>query len=116
MIELDEIDVRLIQRIQKDNCTDYEILEIKDRYFIDKDNLLSVLDDTQDNREYAEDRLKDYIEEAETKKEEEIPGLLKSYQKECERLKEENKILRKEVARICNEDAYDRLAFEGVEI
>jgi hypothetical protein len=31
-------------------------------------------------------------------------------------LEEENKILRKEVARVCNEDMLDRLAFEGVEI
>ena len=119
MIELDETDVRLIQRIQKDNCTDYEILEIKDRYFIDKDNLLSALDDTQDNREYAEDKLKDYIEEAETRKEEEIPGLLKSYQKECEKLKEEKEELIKTIKSIQNtldEDDYDKLAEEGIEI
>ena len=62
---------------------------------------------------------KEYIDNVESMKEEKTPGLLKSYQDECTRLKEENDELKKTISTIqntLNEDDYDRLAEEGVEI
>lgn len=116
MVELNDRYRRLIHKLEKENCRSYRICEIRDRYYISIEDLLDALDDTQDSREYAEEKFEDYINDVETRKEENTPGLLNSYQKECERLKEENETLRKEVNRVCNEEAYDRLAFEGVEI
>ena len=116
MVELNDRYRRLLHKLEKENCRSYRICEIRDRYYISIEDLLDALDDTQDSREYAEDKFKEYVDDIETRKEENTPGLLISYQKECERLKEENETLRKEVNRVCNEEAYDRLAFEGVEI
>ena len=116
MVELNDRYRRLLYKLEKENWRSYRIREIRDRYYISIEDLLDALDDTQDSREYAEDKFKEYVDDIETRKEENTPGLLISYQKECERLKEENETLRKEVNRVCNEEAYDRLAFEGVEI
>lgn len=119
MIELNDRYRRLIHKLEKENCRNYRVYEIRDRYYIDIDDLLDCLDDTQDSREYAEEKFKDYVDDVETRKEENTPGLLNSYQKECERLKEENDDLRTTIQAIqstLNEDDYDRLAEEGIEI
>lgn len=118
MIELKGWQLSLLQRLEKENCKKY-IKIFENDYYARIDDLFYCIDDTQDNREYAEDKLKDYIEEAETRKEEEIPGLLKSYQKECEKLKEEKEELIETIKSIQNtldEDDYDKLAEEGIEI
>ena len=119
MIELNDRYRRLIHKLEKENCRNYRVYEIKDKYYIDIDDLLDCLDDTQDSREDTEDKFKDYINDVETRKEENTSGLLNSYQKECERLKEENDDLRTTIQAIqstLNEDDYDKLAMEGIEI
>lgn len=119
MIELDERDVRLIRRLEEANYRKYEIVFIQDKYYINEENLLIALYDTQDSREYAEEKLQDFIDDVETRKEENTPGLLNSYQKECQRLKEENDELRATIEAIqatLNEDDYDKLAEEGIKI
>lgn len=116
MIELNEWQLSLLQRLEKENSKRY-IKIFENHYYAKIDDLFYCIEDTQENREYAEDRLKDYIEE-EMRKEEEIPGLLKSYQKECERLKEEKEELIETIQSIQNtldEDDYDKLAEEGIE-
>ena len=114
MIELNEWQLSLLQRLEKENYKRY-IKIFENHYYARIDDLFYCIDDTQDNREYAEEKLKEYINETETKKEDEIPGLLKSYQKEYERLKEENEILRNKALMVCNEDMLDKLANEGIE-
>lgn len=118
MIELKGWQLSLLQRLEKENCKKY-IKIFENDYYARIDDLFYCIDDTQDNREYAEDKLKDYIEEAETRKEENTPGLLNSYQKEIARLKEENEKLTATLEAIqstLNEDDYDKLAEEGIEI
>ena len=119
MIELKERYRRLIHKLEVENCNTYKIYELDDRYYINVEDLLEALDDTQDNRQYAEEKFKEYIDNVESMKEEKTPGLLKSYQDECIRLKEENGELKKTISTIqntLNEDDYDRLAEEGIEI
>ena len=119
LIELKERYRRLIHKLEIENCNTYKIYELDDRYYINVEDLLEALDDTQDNREYVEERLQEFVNEVEDTNEDETPGLLKSYQKECERLKEENMELQTKIEMIQNtlsEDDYDKLAFEGVEI
>lgn len=119
MIELDERDVRLIRRLEESNYKNYDVVCIKDKYYISKENLLIALDDTQDCRNYAEEKLQTFIEEVESKQEDETPGLLKSYQSECERLKQENIELSTKLEFIhttLSEDDYEKLAKEGVEL
>lgn len=119
MIELKERYRRLIHKLEIENCNTYKIYELDDRYYINVEDLLEALDDTQDNRQYAEEKFKEYIDNVESMKEEKTPGLLKSYQDECSRLKEENDELKKTISTIqntLNEDDYDRLAEEGIEI
>ena len=119
MVELNDRYRRLIHKLEKENCRNYRIYEIKDKYYIDIDDLLDCLDDTQDSKEYAEKRLEEYLNDIETRKEENTPGLLISYQKECENLKEENDKLKtklKAIQSTLSEDDYDKLAMEGIEI
>ena len=119
LIEIKERYRRLIHKLEIENCNTYKIYELDDRYYINAEDLLEALDDTQDNRERVEERLQEFVNEVEGTNEDETPGLLKSYQKECERLKEENMELQTKIEMIQNtlsEDDYDKLAFEGVEI
>ena len=119
MIEIDEKWISLIKKLEKENFRKYEIIEHNDRYYINAEDLLWCLDDTQDSRENAEEKLKEYIKDTEIKKEENTPGLLISYQKECENLKEENDKLKTKLEAIqstFSEDDYDKLAMEGIEI
>lgn len=114
LIKLKEIDYKLIRRIEKANSTSYGILEIQGDYYINADELFSLIDDIQDNREYAEEKVIDLTEELNSRPE--IDSYTMSIHDTMRDLEEENKILRKEIARVCNEDMLDRLAFEGVEI
>lgn len=119
MVELEERYRRLIHQLEQENCRNYRIVNIKDSYYINIEDLLDALDDTQDNREYAEEKFKEYINKTEERKEENTPGLLNSYQKECEKLKEEKEKLIAIVEAIQNtlsEDDYEKLAKEGVEL
>ena len=119
LIELKERYRRLIHKLEIKNCNTYKIYELDDRYYINVEDLLEALDDTQDSREYAEERLQEFVNEAEDTNEDETPGLLKSYQKECLRLKEENMELQTKIERIQStlaEDDYDKLAMEGIEL
>lgn len=119
LIEIKERYRRLIHKLEIKNCNTYKIYELDDRYYINVEDLLEALDDTQDNREYAEERLQEFVNEAEDTNEDETPGLLKSYQKECLRLKEENMELQTKIERIQStlaEDDYDKLAMEGIEL
>ena len=119
LIELKERYRRLIHKLEIENCNKYKIYELDDRYYINAEDLLEALDDTQDNREYVEERLQEFVNEAENIKEDETPALLKSYQKECERLKEENDKLKETIENIqktLDEDDYDKLAMEGIEL
>lgn len=123
MIKLEENDYKLIKRLEEKNSKNYRLLEVDEEYYIRYYDLICCLDDTSDNRDYAEQKLIDVVEEYESKKDDNIPGLEKSLQnevnrlkKENEELKEENEILRNNALFYCNEDDLDRLAFEGVEL
>lgn len=118
MIELEGWQLSLLQRLEKENCKKY-IKIFENDYYVRIEDLFYCIDDTQDNREYAEDKLQDFIADVEARKEDNTPGLLNSYQKECQRLKEENDELRTTIEAIqstLNEDDYDKLAEEGIEI
>lgn len=130
MIPLKEWELSLLRRIEESNMTDYSIREIEGDYYIKQDDLMSLIDETQDNRDYAEQTLIDM-----TKKLDEMPDIeanslqlstvkalnelhvkydeLESKYKDLE---EENEILRNKALMYCNEDMLDRLNMEGVEI
>lgn len=59
MIELKERYRRLIHKLEIENCNTYKIYELDDRYYINIEDLLEALDDTQDNREYTEEKFKE---------------------------------------------------------
>lgn len=130
MILLKEWELSLLRRIEDSNMTNYSIREIDGEYYIKQDDLFVLIDETQDNRDYAEEQLIEI-----TKKLDEMPDVecntlqiltvkalndlhikydeLESKYKDLE---EENKILKNETLKYCNEDDLDRLAFEGVDI
>lgn len=118
MIKLDERDVRLIQRVQRTNFSDYGIVTINDGWYISENNLLLALEDAQESREYAEDRILDLCEELD-KRPEECNSLQLTTLSECKRLKEENNRLKEMIENIqktLDEDDYDKLAMEGIEL
>lgn len=123
MIELTEMDYNLIKRIEKANMSDYNIMDIKDHYYINIEDLFNCLSETQDYRDYAEEHLIEVAEEYDKKHDDHIPTLDKRYideinklKEENEYIKEENEILRDKALMVCNEDDIDRLNFEGVRI
>lgn len=117
---IEERDLRLLKSIEEKNSKKY-IKHIDNDCYISIEELLTCLDDTQDNREYAEEKLTELSEHIDNKGNEYIPTLDKHYidtikklNEELTKLKEENNELRNEALRICNEDALDRLANNGV--
>ena len=59
MYELDVYDYELLKKIEADNLTNYEIIDIEEKHYISIENIMKCLEDTQDNREYAEMQLKE---------------------------------------------------------
>lgn len=118
MIELTDRYLRLIRKLEKTNSRYYKIAVVNDRYYIDIDTLLDALDDTQDNREYAEEKLEELNDELMSRPEE-ANSLQLTTMIEAKRLKEENDELRTKIEAIqctLDEDDYDKLAMEGIEI
>lgn len=130
MIALNEWQYSLLTRIEKENCTDYEIKEIGGDYYISLDNILDALDETQNYREYAEEQLIELNDKLNDMPDVEVNSLQLStvkalnelhvkyaeLEEKYKDLKEENDILRDKAIMYCNEDDLDRLAFEGVEL
>ena len=118
MIELTDRYLRLIRKLEKANSRYYKIAVVNDRYYIDVDTLLDALDDTQDNRKYAEEKLEELNDELMSRPEE-ANSLQLTTMIEVKRLKEENDELRTKIEAIqctLDEDDYDKLAMEGIEI
>lgn len=59
LIEIKERYRKLIHKLEIENCNTYKIYELDDRYYINVEDLLEALDDTQDNREYTEEKFKE---------------------------------------------------------
>lgn len=121
LIELKENDYKLIKKIESANSTSYGVLEVQGNYYINVNDLFSLIDDIQDNREYAEERVIDLTKELNNRPEIDsytmsIYNTLQDLKEENENLKEENEILRNKALFYCNEDMLDRLAMEGVDL
>ena len=116
MIELNVRYFRLIQRLEKENCRKYKVYDIDDHYYITIDTLLDVLDDTEDKRIYAEERIEELSNELKVRPEE-ANSLQLTTMIEVKKLKEENEELKTTIEAIQNtldEDDYDRLREEGI--
>lgn len=59
MIELDDWDYKLLEKISNENYTDYNIKIIDNEYYIKKDDLMTLIQETQNYREYAEEKVKE---------------------------------------------------------
>lgn len=59
MIPLEDWEYKLLDKISSENSTDYNIKMIDNEYYIKKYDLMSLIEDTQDNREYAEEKVKE---------------------------------------------------------
>lgn len=119
MIRLDEWDLNLIRRIEKKNYKDYKVRTIEGEDYIRKDDLISLIEDLEDNRDYAEEKIVDMANQIDEIKHERMGGLEWGKSKKLERLIKENEELKQKIERIestLNEDDYDRLAMEGVEL
>lgn len=119
MIKLTEIDLKLIRKIERANSTNYNVVEIRGEYYIDIDDLMTCLDDTQYDREYAEDRLVEVANEYGSHIYENSNSLQIHTIEELNKLRQENEKLKQKLEAIqntLNEDDYDKLAMEGIEI
>ena len=131
MIPLKEWELSLLRRIEDKNTTDYSIREIEGEYYIKQDDLFSLIDETEDYRDNAEQELKEItikldntpiIEDNNSFYRNTIRNLnelhikYEELESKYKDLEEENKILKNETLRYCNEDDLDRLNMEGVEL
>ena len=57
MIELEKWEYELMDKISSENCTDYNIKEEDGKHYIDKYDLMTALEETQDYREYADEKV-----------------------------------------------------------
>lgn len=124
MILLKEWQYSLLTRIEKENCTTYSIREIDGDYYIKVDDLMSLIDETQDYRDYAEEKVIEL-----TNKINELPDIeanslqlntikaLNEARIENDKLQKENNELKKTIDDIQNtldEDDYDKLRERGI--
>lgn len=119
MILLNEWQYRLLTRIEKENCTTYSIREIDGDYYIKVDDLMSLIDETQDYRTYAEEKVVELTNKISEMPDVEANSLQLSTIKKLNEIRIENDELKKTIERIestLNEDDYDKLAREGIEI
>jgi len=130
MIALNEWQFNLIKKLEKENCSNYEMREIKGDFYITIDDLMDALDETQNYRQYAEEKIAELSDKINDMPDVEVNSLQLSTVKELNELhikyseleekykdlKEENEILRNRILFYCNEDMLDELAFEGVEL
>lgn len=130
MIPLKEWEYSLITRIEKENCTTYGIREIDGDYYIKTDDLMSLIDETQEYRDYAEEQIIELNNKLNDMPDVEVNSLQLSTVKALNELhvkydeleskykdlEEENKILRDKAIMYCNEDMLDKLNMEGVEL
>lgn len=130
MIPLKEWELSLLRRIEESNMTTYGIREIDGEWYIKSDDLMVLIDDTQDNRDYAEEQIIELNNKINDMPDVEVNSLQLSTVKALNELhikydeleskykdlEEENEILKNETLRYCNEDDLDRLVFEGVDI
>lgn len=123
MIPLKEWELSLLRRIEESNMTTYGIREIDGEWYIKSDDLMVLIDDTQDNRDYAEQTLIDMTKKIDEMPDVEVNSLqlntvkaLNELRIENDKLKQENETLRREVENVCNEDMLDRLNMDGVEL
>lgn len=124
MIELNDWQLRLLQTMEKENVRSY-IKIFDEHYYVRSDDLFYCIDDTQENREYAEEKLQQVIADYEERLKDNNPNIvdviwykeqLTKAHDEIEQLKEENEILRNKALMVCNEDMLDKLAMEGIEL
>lgn len=119
MIELKEWDYNLIKRIEKANLTDYGVIEIRGNYYIEPDDLFVMIDDIEDQRDYAENRIKDLCEEIDKKEDEYIPTTDKHYIDKIKQLEDKVKEQAEKLeilTGMMNEDDYDKAFERGFEI
>lgn len=131
MIPLKEWELSLLRRIEDKNTTDYSIREIEGEYYIKQDDLFSLIDETEDYRDNAEQELKEItikldntpiIEDNNSFYRNTIRNLnelhikYEELESKYKDLKEENEILKNKTIKYCNEDDLDRLNMEGVEL
>lgn len=130
MIELEEHNLNLIRRLERNNYKNYHIKEIDGSYYIRLWDLISCLEDTEDSRDYAEEKVVELTNKINEMPDVEANSLQLStiktlnelhvkygeLEEKYKDLKEENEILRNKAIMYCNEDDLDRLVFEGVEL
>ncbi len=119
MIELNEWQLSLLQRLEKENCKSY-IKIFENNYYAKIEDLFYCIDDTQDNRQYAEEKLQDVIKDYEEKLKDNNPNIVDViwYKEKLKELNEQNIELTTKLEAIqctLNEDDYDKLADEGIE-
>lgn len=115
MIYLDEYDMRLIQDIGKRQYKNYKIFDIEDKNYILKDELIALIDNLNEEYLLVEERLLETSNKLDEVWKEKQGSWLDAYirtKMRCEELEE--KI---EAMKSCfNEDMYDKLHEEGIEI
>jgi hypothetical protein len=119
MIALNEWQYNLLRKLEKENCSNYEMREIKGDFYITIDDLMDALDETQNYRQYAEEKVVELSDKINTIPNVECDSLQLSTIKALNELRIENDKLKKDLETIkntLNEDDYDKLAMEGVEL
>lgn len=120
MIELNDWQLRLLQTMEKENVKSY-IKSFENDYYARIEDLFYCIDDTQDNREYAEEKLQQVIDDYEERLKDNNPNIVDViwYKEQFTKAHEKIEQLEKKIEDIqstLNEEDYDKLAMEGIEL
>lgn len=120
MIELNDWQLRLLQAMEKENVKSY-IKIFDEHYYVRSDDLFYCIDDTQDNRQYAEDKLQQVINDYEERLKDNNPNITDViwYKEQLTKAHEKIEQLEKKIEDIqsmLDEEDYDKLAMEGIEL
>lgn len=120
MIELNDWQLRLLRTMEKENIRSY-VKIYDDHYYVRSDDLFYCIDDTQDNRQYAEDKLQQVIDNYEERLKDNNPNIVDViwYKEHLTKANEEIERLKKKIEDIqstLDEEDYDKLTMEGIEL
>lgn len=115
MIELEECDYKILLDIGKRHCKNYKMLEIEDKYFITKDEMIAIIESLEEEYVFVEEKLMETDKTLNDVWREKQGSWLDPYirmKMAYEELEEKLEAIKSTL----NEDDYDKLNERGVEV
>lgn len=115
MIELDSYDITLFNTLNKEGYTNHKVMEIEDKYYMKKDDLIGCIEDVYDELLQAKESVEETKEKLEDVYHEKQGEWYDSYVRAKMRIEELEEDI-EEIKCTLSKDDYFKLADKGVEL